>query len=304
LLNELQNLLALPANVIRCKRNLKISGLHPVSHVYERRGSLELRVDLYLPEGVSGPAPTILFLHGGGWSDGDRTIIEPVALAQVARGYALASADYRLSGTDVWPAQLSDVRAAMRWLRRNAGSLGLHPDKIFAFGVSSGGHLACMLGTAGDKEPDEDAAKGSGSARADGVVALYPPTDFLRAADTGPRFMRARSPNSPQARLIGAPLEQAIERVSSANPINFVDGSEPPFLLLHGDMDCIVDPGQSALLESALKARGSVVEFHLAPGLRHADRRFCSAPWRDLIERFLDGLAAVSVETGSEADRG
>ncbi|MCP4197973.1 MAG: alpha/beta hydrolase [Proteobacteria bacterium] len=274
--------------------------MRPVTHVYKRRGSLELSIDLYLPEGSSVSAPTILYLHGGGWSAGDRTFIEPVALAQVARGYALASADYRLSGTSVWPAQLSDVRAAMLWLRRNTVSFGLDSGMIFAFGVSSGAHLACMLGTAGGEELNEDAEKGGGMATPDGVVALYPPTDFLQARDIGPRFMRAKSPNSPQARLIGAALEQNVERVSSANPVKFVYGSEPPFLLLHGDADCIVDPGQSALLESALAANGSAVTFHRAPGLLHADRRFNGSPWRDRIELFLDDLTTGSNKTESQ----
>lgn len=290
--SSLQNLLALPANAIACKRNLRKSGLRPLAHVYAQRGPLDLTLDLYKPERADAPLPTILFLHGGGWSAGDRTIIEPVALAQVVRGFALASADYRPSGTAIWPAQLHDVRAAMRWLRRNAMALGLDHRRIFVFGVSSGGHLACMLGTAGDKGLEEDGADSGEKATPDGVVALYPPTDFTQAAPCGPRFMRAQASNSPQARLIGAPIRLASERVASANPAGWIDGSEPPFLLLHGESDCLVDSGQSALLEAALKARGGPVTFHLAPGLRHADRRFNAPPWRTFIERFLDDLSA------------
>lgn len=290
--NELQNLLALPANAIACKRNLKKSGLRSSTHIYAQRGGSNLTLDLFKPDPTGSFLPTILFLHGGGWSAGDRTIIEPVALAQIARGYALASADYRPSGTAIWPAQLHDVRAAMRWLRCNAIALGLDHRRMFAFGVSSGGHLACMLGTAGDKGLEEDGAEGGEKATPNGVVALYPPTDFLQAAPCGPRFMRAQSPKSPHARLIGAPIRLAPERVASANPASWIDGSEPPFLLLHGDSDCLVDPGQSALLEAALKAKGCPVTFLHAPGLRHADRRFNAPPWKTVIERFLDDLSA------------
>lgn len=294
MLNNLRNLLNLPASAIACKRHLKKSGLRPSPHTYARRGRTSLSLDLYRPSPSGKPAPTILFLHGGGWSAGDRTFIEPVVLDQVSRGFALASADYRLSDAATWPAQLHDVRAAMRWLRANAAALGLDGGRMFAFGVSAGGHLACMLGTAGDKGPEEDGAAPDVKATPDGVVALYPPTDFLRALPCGPRSMRAQAPKSPQARLIGAPIRQAAERVADANPVHWIDGSEPPFLLLHGDSDCLVDPGQSALLEAALKAVRRPVAFHRAPGLRHADRRFNAPPWKTLIERFLDDPPAAA----------
>ncbi len=286
--NQVLNLLALPINAIACKRNLKRSGLEPVFHIYARRDALELGLDLYLPEKGTHPFPAILFLHGGGWSAGDRTAIEPVALAQVSRGYALAAIDYRLSHTAIWPAQLHDVRAAMRWLRSNAQTYDLDPQRLFVFGVSAGGHLACMLGTTGDRGLEEDGAQSAVLARPDGVVAFYPPTDFLKAEPVGPRAFQAHAPKSPQAQLIGAPIHEAADRTASANPIAWIDGTEPPFLLLHGEADCLVDPGQSALLAAALAAKGGRVALHRAPGLRHADLRFNASPYKEIVERFLD----------------
>ena len=289
----LQNLLALATNANACKRNLKRSGLRPLTVAYARRGTLDLHLDLYLPERAAAPIPTILYLHGGAWSTGNKTVIEPVVLAQVARGYAVASADYRLSGTAVWPAQMHDVRAAMRWLRRNAAAHGLDPRRMFASGVSAGGHLVCMLGTAGDKGVPEDGAEADVPATPDGVVALYPPTDFLQAKPIGPRFLRAQSRRSPQSQLIGAPITEAVEKTASANPISWIDGSEPPFLLVHGDADCVVDSGQSVLLESALKAKGVPVALHRAAALWHADTRFNAPPWSDVVGHFLDDLSAT-----------
>lgn len=290
--DDLRNLLALPRNALACKRNLKRSGLQPETHVFARPEGDDLKLDLYRPDSAAMPCPVILFLHGGGWSAGDRTLIEPLALAQVARGFALASIDYRLTGTAIWPAQLYDARAAMRWLRRNGISLGLDPGRICVFGVSAGGHLAALLGTASDKGPGAELIEDGVGVTPDAVIAFYPPTDFLCAKPVGPRFMQAQAPNSPQAKLLGAPLKSAVAAARSANPISWIDGSEPPYLLLHGDADRLVDPGQSALLAEALERAGSRVAFHLAPGLHHADMRFNHGPWRAIVESFLDELCA------------
>ncbi len=286
--DTLRNLLALPANAIACQRHRKRAGREPQTHAYAQHGDTALQLDLYMPDTKRPRVAVIVFLHGGGWSAGDRTMIEPVALDQVARGFALASVDYRLSGQAVWPAQIEDGRTAMRWLRANAQECGLDPDRMIAFGVSAGGHLAAMLGTAGD-----DDGAGDIPARPDGVVALYPPTDFVRAAAIGPHSMQAQAQASPHAKLIGAPITEAVEAVQSANPAAFVDGTEPPFLLLHGSADCLVDPGQSALLATALEAAGSHVRLVNAPGLVHADARFNRPPWRQEIERFLDEVTGT-----------
>ena len=133
---------------------------HPGIEYAAVLGYRPLLLDLYLPDpGASpGQAPVVLFLHGGGWGLGSRTEVGPPfddwqpsffeRLAQA--GFAVASADYRLSGEARFPAQLHDAKAAVRWLRRNAGEYQLDGDRIVAWGASAGGHLAALLGLTGD----------------------------------------------------------------------------------------------------------------------------------------------------------
>jgi BD-FAE protein len=124
-------------------------------------GARPLELDLYLP--AARPAPVVVFVHGGGWRLGSRHSAGPAfpgtsALEAVAQaGIAVASVDHRLSGEAVWPAQLHDVKAAVRWLRARAGDLGVDPERVYAWGESAGGHLAALLGlTAGDPELEGD----------------------------------------------------------------------------------------------------------------------------------------------------
>jgi acetyl esterase/lipase len=146
---------------------------HPGIEYATVLGYRPLLLDLYLPAPGSRPAqaPVVLFLHGGGWGLGSRTEVGPPfddwqpsffeRLAQA--GFAVASADYRLSGEAQFPAQLHDAKAAVRWLRRNAGEYGLDGDRIVAWGPSAGGHLAALLGLTGHHCPGRD---GPGRARA------------------------------------------------------------------------------------------------------------------------------------------
>ncbi len=158
-------------------------------------GIRPLEIDVWLPLRSEDPAPAVLFLHGGGWRAGSRHLagpafrgVLPSPFEQVARaGIAVASADYRLSGEATWPAQLHDVKAAVRWLRARAGELGIDGDRIAAWGESAGGHLAELLGlTTGDPALEGDVGVTGPSSEVCAVVAWYAPSDLrMMAADTG-----------------------------------------------------------------------------------------------------------------------
>ena len=239
-------------------------------------GIRPLEIDVWLPQGSEDPAPAVLFLHGGGWRAGSRHLagpafrgVLPSPFEQVARaGIAVASADYRLSGEAIWPAQLHDVKAAVRWLRARAGELGIDGERIAAWGESAGGHLAELLGlTTGDRALEGDVGVTGPSSRVSAVVAWYAPSDLAAmAADTGTDPM---DPDTREARLLGAPPPVVPDAAAQASPITHVSPGAPPFLLLHGAADRLVPCVQSERLRSALQETGLDAELRVYPAADH-----------------------------------
>ncbi|SFP72846.1 Acetyl esterase/lipase [Amycolatopsis arida] len=235
--------------------------------VFAERETGPLVMDLVLPAG-DRPAPVVLWLHGGGWFTGDRSLAPDLDRYFATSGIAMASADYRLSGQALFPAQLHDVRAAVRYLRRHAGELGLDPDAIGLWGSSAGGHLATLAGVTGHLaalpgEPE------SGDARVRAVAEGYGPVDLARVvADADPPPALAGD-NAPETRLLGAPPAEVPDLARSANPLGYVSDAAPPFLIAHGTADVLVRPGQSVLLHEALVAAGVPSTLYLLDGVGH-----------------------------------
>ena len=239
-------------------------------------GARPLELDLVLPPAGAGPAPVVVFLHGGGWRLGSRhtagpayagadpTPFERVALA----GVAVASVDYRLSGEATWPAQLHDAKAAVRWLRARSDELGIDPARIAAWGESAGGHLAALLGLTGDHPSLEGEVGVTGpSSRVAAVVAWYAPSDVAAVAtDTG---ADPADPTTREALLLGAAPADVPERAAQASPLHHVAGGAPPFLLLHGGADVLVPAVQSRRLHEALLAAGDDSELQVLDGADH-----------------------------------
>ena len=165
--------------------------------------------------------------------------------------YAVASIDHRTSVEERWPAQLHDCKAAIRWLRANADTFGLDPDRIAVMGTESGGHLASMLGATATDESLEGSLGRHLDARGGiaCVIALRGPTDFLQMDDHlhEDALIRHAEPGSPEVRLVGGDFQSRLALVRSANPINHIDGPNPPFLVVHGREDRDVPHHQSEL---------------------------------------------------------
>ena len=239
-------------------------------------GLRPLELDLWLPPEGDGPVPAVVYLHGGGWrlgsrhsagpayADADPTPFEQVALA----GIAVASVDYRLSGEAVWPAQLHDAKAAVRWLRARAGELGIDPARIAAWGESAGGHLAELLGlTAGDTGLEGDVGVTGPPSDVVAVAAWYAPSDLVGfAADAG---ADPTDPATREAQLLGGPVPTLPEAAAQASPVTHVAPGAPPFLLLHGRADRFIPCVQSERLRAALAAAGADVELELLDGADH-----------------------------------
>lgn len=257
-------------------------------------GIRPLELDLWLPPTAGHcehSVPLVVFLHGGGWRLGSRRSAGPAYPAtepfeRVARaGVAVASIDYRLSGEAVWPAQLHDAKAAVRWLRSRADELGIDGDRITAWGESAGGHLAELLGLT-IENADLEGAVGvqDGSSRVTAVAAWYAPSDIAALdVDNG---IEPGDPTTREALLLGAPPAAVPDLAAQASPITHVSPAAPPMLVLHGRADRLVACVQSQRLHTALAAAGTGVELHLYDG---ADHMWLGAPdaAADALERTI-----------------
>jgi acetyl esterase/lipase len=247
---------------------------------YIEGGHERNRLDLYLPEKSAGRLPVIVWIHGGAWLGGSKEDCPAVAL--VAKGYAAASINYRLSQHGVFPAQIEDCKAAIRWLRANAAKYHLDPDHIGVWGASAGGHLVALLGTTGDKT-DWDRAGGNTdqSSRVQCVVDWFGPADLTVLGQHGDK------PDSPIARLLGGRLAEVKEKARVASPVTYVTKDAAPFLIMHGDQDNLVPLGQSEQLAAALRKAGVDVTLRVVKDNGHGGPGFVDPENRKLIEAFF-----------------
>lgn len=249
---------------------------------YVPGGHERQRLDLYVPGSATGPVPVIVWVHGGAWLTGSKDGAGP-ALPFVGKGYAVASINYRLSQHARFPAQIEDCKAAIRWLRANAKTYNLDPGHFGAWGASAGGHLVALLGTSGDvKDLEGNDGSPDQSSRVQAVVDWFGPTDVTKMGGSHDE------PASPEAKLLGGPVQENKDKAARANPITYISKDDPPFLIMHGDKDTTVPFGQSELLLEALKKAG--VDATLTPikGAGHGGRQFSSDDNRKLIEEFFD----------------
>jgi len=250
-------------------------------------------LDLYLPQG-NGPFPLIVNIHGGGFMMGDKS--DPVGADQLlANGYAVASLNYRLSGVATFPAQIQDVKAAVRWLRAHAQEYHLDPQKFGAWGWSAGGNLAAILGTSCDVTALEGAELGNAgqSSCVQAVVDWFGPIDFLQMDQQFSGTSCAQNHNnadSPESKLIGAPIQDKPEVAKAANPITYVSPKAPPFFIQHGTADCNVPPQQGKLLSDALvPAIGADhVLLNFIQGAGHGTAQFFEAANIQMVIDFLN----------------
>lgn len=260
--------------------------------VYARVGGRDLPLDIYVPDKVAKPMPVIIWVHGGGWKGGSKGGISR-AVGALSRGYALVSVEYRLSGEAIWPAQIEDCKAAVRWTRANAGKYGFDPDRIGAWGSSAGGHLVAMMGVAADVEKFDTHKKHARvSARVQAVCDWFGPTDFTQMDAHRPEGARLvhDDPGSPESRLVGGPIQKEPYRsiCADANPITYVTKDDPPILIMHGDMDISVPVHQSELFYKALKKAGVDATFYVVKGGGHGFRDAKNDTAEDLSNMAID----------------
>lgn len=238
---------------------------------YGRAGDRPLKLDMLRPkEAAKQPRPVLAFIHGGGWRNGDkagaiRGQLFPFAMSG---DYVCVSIGYRLSGEAIWPAQIHDCKAAIRFLRAQASRYGIDPQKIGVWGNSAGGQLVSLLGTSGDVGDLEGENGSPGvSSRVTCVVDFCGPSNFLAFAEKNPSL---QSSDSPLSLLFGGPLEKKRDTAIAASPVTYASADDPPFLIVHGTDDKTVPLDQAERLAAALKKAGAQATLVKVEGAGHA----------------------------------
>ncbi len=256
------------------------------------------KLDIYLPEDGNGPFPVILSVHGGAFKGGDKADgqLNPM-LEGLKRGYAVISVNYRLSSEAIFPAQIYDLKAAVRWIRANAKTYHLNADQIAAWGGSAGGHLSAMLGTSGGVKELEDLTMGNPGfpSLVQCVVDWFGPTDFLKMdkqlKSSGVKNPQTHSiPDSPESELIGKNLADAPDLVRRANPETYITKDDPPFFIQHGAIDHLVPYQQSENLAAKLTAvlGKDKVTFEILKDTDHGGPQFQTPENINKVFVFLD----------------
>jgi acetyl esterase/lipase len=229
--------------------------------VYGEAGGRPLRLDIYRPSGPRMTRPGVLLIHGGGWAEGDKSSQREAGIAFTRAGYVAIAVGYRLAKDDAsrYPAQVDDVRRAVRWVRAHADEVGIDPGRLGAFGASAGGHLAAILGTTDVPGP------GGESSRVNCVVDCCGPSDFTDESSPalGPK-LGWMVPN-----LFGKPRAEAPDAYKDASTVAHVDSRSAPTLIIHGSADDIVPIDQSRRLRDALARAGVEVKLVELEGEGH-----------------------------------
>ncbi len=206
------------------------------------------KLDIYYPKKSDGkPAPVAVYVHGGGWTKGDKgggngskDISE-----LVSRGYLVASINYRLAPQYKFPDDIEDVKCAIRFLRAHAAKYHLDPNRVGAWGTSAGGHLVALLGTTDASAGFDVGEYSDQSSRVQAVVDMFGPADL-----SNPEFFKLH------AVLLAQRVFGGMEVLQRASPVTYISKDDPPFLILQGDHDKVVNPAQSQELYDKLKAAG------------------------------------------------
>ena len=211
-------------------------------------GGRSLKADIFLPPLEEKSRPAVLFIHGGGWIEGDRSQLRGYGILLARLGFVCMCNSYRLSNESIWPAQIQDVNCAIRYLRTNATDLGLDPNRIGVSGNSAGGHLSLMAAATNyDQIFEGEGGSNEVSSEIKAVCAIYPPTTIRQLEMLNPLE---------NAFLMLMGKEAKKEDFDKASPLNYVTEDYPPCMLIHGSTDSVVR------LKDSTKFYEKLIEFN------------------------------------------
>lgn len=259
-------------------------------------------LDIYYPNTASEePYPVIIAIHGGAFMMGDKEGGDVASMLEgVNHGYVVVSVNYRLSKEAIFPAAISDIKAAIRYLKANANEYQIDADKFAVWGDSAGGNLAALVGTSGD----DDTLNGDNkenleySSKVQAVVDWFGPINFLlmdeqfAAANVTPKMGNTSSDKSPESQYIGGNITQNVEQTTKANPETYISKDDPYFFIQHGSADQNVPTQQSIdLANKLIEILGNdKVTLEILEGAKHGGTQFDSEENLDKVFKFLDSV--------------
>jgi acetyl esterase/lipase len=230
---------------------------------YSKVGSRELKLDIARPAEGDGPFPAVLVIHGGAWRQGNKADVRPILPQFVEHGFVAISPEYRFCPQNAFPAQIHDVKAAVRWLKVNAKKYRIDPDRIGAMGFSAGGHLAMMLGLTSPNDGLEgDVSAGAPDSRVKAVVNYFGPTDL--AAKDIPDICKPWVKD-----FLGGSPQDRPDAAAKASPLTFVSKDDAPVLTFQGTKDSLVPYNQAIKLAEAMSSAGVPGRVELILGADH-----------------------------------
>jgi len=282
------------------KTNLRVDYISNVtySQIYSTGQSVPLKMDMLIPR-MSTKVPVVVFVKGGGFSrlNKDQFLQQRMALAEA--GYAVITVEHRLVPTYTFPASIIDVKSAIRFLRANADQYNLDSNKFAVWGDSSGGYAASMVGTTNGVKDFEQGDNLNYSSDVQLAIDWYGPTDLTTIGEGLGENIEAshESASTTEAMLVngiafgtnpGGSVTSNPEKAAAANPLTYVDPSDPPFLLMHGTADTLVSPYETKILYQKLKDNKVDATLYLVDGAGHADDYFFQDDVINIVINYLN----------------
>lgn len=236
------------------------------------------------------PRPALVYVHGGGWRSGDKTVGLYSLIPFAKDGYFCASIDYRLTDEATFPAQIEDAKCAIRYLRANAQRYNIDQNRIGVWGASAGGHLVALLGTSGDvAELEGKSGWADTTSRVQAVCDWYGPTDLTLLKDVP---SGGHGTDAVEA-LLGGTVAEKEDLARMASPVTYVSDDDPPFLIMHGEKDPLVGLRQSKVLHAALQEAGIACDFRVIEHAAHGGPQFRTQEIQRQVKAFFDRVLGV-----------
>ena len=240
--------------------------------VFGKGSDQDLQLDLARPKTQKGKAPALVMIHGGGWVGGDRSDFHSLQFSLAQSGIVCISVQYRLAPQSKFPAQIEDVKAAVRWLRAHADQYQVDPERIAAFGASAGAHLAVLLALTSDQPKFEgQGGNPEQSSAVKAAVALAGPYDLTLGynSSTKQNLQEGTAVRGMLISFLGGSPDDVPGQYRDASPITYVRKDQPPLLLCHGEMDTLVLVEQADIMSQKIQSIGASVDYLRIPDGTH-----------------------------------